>query len=106
MKNQSYYAFWENLLPEIKSILKLPPHLGNIRLSADDLKAAGKRADYRFTLEIVNAEKISYSNSSAVARDLVKVFLDDTDIREFADDKYVLLKMVKDFVLHISAMYE
>lgn len=106
MKKYSYCIFWENLLPEIKSILKVPPYLGNIQVPADDLKAVGKRADYRFTLDIVNAEEISYTNGSAVARDLVKVFLDDTDVREFADDKYVQLRMDKDFVLHISAMYE
>ncbi|SDF60250.1 hypothetical protein SAMN04488121_102398 [Chitinophaga filiformis] len=101
-KQELYVAIWKKALPDMLAMLEIFPHHGAIEFPSNDFFMVGDRQDYSFNLQIDNGKVVKISNST-VARDLADVFTSDVKAMIFAYDKKIVIKLNKNFTLHLSA---
>lgn len=103
-KQELYTTIWKNELPDILTFLEIFPHYGSKDLPAKDFIAAGNRdnSGFAFSIEFENGKVVKITNS-AVARDLANVITASAQAMAFFEDKRIVIKMDKNFTLHMSA---
>lgn len=99
MGKNYYTQMWKNTLPHIITLMKQGG--GDIQLFKQDFEATeGSREKYGFRLDIDNVN-IPTKRGSAVARDLKDVLEASADFRNLAKGKKWVIRMGKDFILHV-----
>lgn len=101
-----YESFWEDRLPLILEKIRMAFETRNtqeIILRSADFEKLGNRpkSGYTFRMDIPNGI-VPTKGGSSVARDLKRVLDNSAAFRQMAADKDMVIRMGKDFVLHVE----
>ena len=105
--SHKYVELWQQVLPKILEFLADEENEGlELPLNGEMFVAVGNRVNsgYTFRLDIINGE-VPTKAYSAVARDLKAVLDDNKKFKEYAADKYIEMRLNKEFVMHILIHY-
>jgi hypothetical protein len=95
-----YEDIWRQVSDKIISTIKVGQNQ-EISLGANAFRTVGNRKSYSFSLEFNNAQVSNNTDGSAVARDLARVLQTKHTFKEASKGKRVILKLDREFVLHI-----
>lgn len=101
-KMGKYSNYWESQLSAIREKLKISSQPQQIRLSKTTFDQLGNRKKYSFNIQFTGVKVTNNIGGSAVARDLVKVMKDDSEIRKLLMGGNYKINMDNDFILHIQ----
>ena len=102
-----YFPLWKRYLPVFAiQFKKALTEEQEINFTKSDFHSLGNRnkADYGFSLELQNGKVKNNISSSAVARDLYEVLLNDPKIKELLQGKHYKLSLGKAYVLKIVSL--
>lgn len=100
-----YEGLWQKYRPALISLMKqASEEPQKYQLSKHEFTSIGDRAKakYSFRLEIKNAKALNTIQSSAIARDLLKVLNQSPTAIALSKDKVYVFRLDTNFILHIS----
>ncbi len=105
---KKYVNLWKNTLPAILEALEnvIESHeFRQIKMKEDSFIEIGNRisSGYTFRLDIVDGN-VPIKKGTAVARDLKTVLDDSPKFNKLSAGRYLLIRMGKDFILHIEEL--
>lgn len=106
--SHKYVELWQQVLPKILEFLADEENEElELPLNGEMFIAVGNRVNsgYTFRLDIVNGE-VPTKTGSAVARDLKCVLDDSKKFKEDVANKYIVIRLDKNFVLHVLIHYK
>ena len=96
-----YNDIWKAELPFIKEAIQKGSGCKELNESMFTIVGNRKASGYGFRLDIVHAN-VPTKSGSAVARDLKKELDADTEFKELAQGKRIIINMGKDFLLKVK----
>ncbi len=106
--SHKYVELWQQVLPKILEFLADEENEElELPLNGEMFIAVGNRVNsgYTFRFDIVNGE-VPTKAGSAVARDLKCVLDDSKKFKEYVANKYIVIRLDKNFVLHVLIHYK
>lgn len=99
MGKELYVEIWKDYLHEILSAIKNNGDI--IDLAPSRFRSAGNRIDYSFRLDINNGV-VPIKSGSAVARDLKMVLDENSEFKDIAKGKNIVIRLNTKFELIVS----
>ncbi len=96
-----YEKVWKPIQPQIKEAILSEKEI-RIPLSKSMFDAVGNRKSDSFNIQYENGKQMNNLDGSAVARDLDKLILGNSNIMRFLEGKTMKITMGKDYVLKIQ----
>ncbi|MCQ2330000.1 MAG: hypothetical protein MJZ93_05545 [Paludibacteraceae bacterium] len=98
-----YTQIWKNHLSDIIEIIK-GGESSFFQVEQEAFENAGNRpsSGYNFRTEFTNGECTNRPSGSAVGRDLAEVVEMSQEFREACNEKFVVIRMGKNFDLHVE----
>lgn len=98
-----YTQIWKNYLKDIIEIIR-KGESSSFDVEPEAFEHAGDRqsSGYGFRTEFTNGECTKRPSGSAVGRDLAEMVEMSRDFREVCNGKFVVIRMGKNFDLHIE----
>jgi hypothetical protein len=107
MKDEGKYLYlWMKYSDVIRLLLKKTDNENQkLQLYKHEFENGGRKAnsDYAFSFEVVNG-RAKTINTTAVARDLVKILDSDTAIKTFLKDRSIKVSMGKSLELQLEKL--
>lgn len=101
LNNSKYEAYWKNKLPQLKKVFSENSFPEEIILIKQDFEKMGNRKKYSFNIQFTGGSIANNLSSTAVARDLAKVILNDAEMRRLLNSGSYKIRLDKDFILHV-----
>ena len=97
-----YEVIWRRVMPMIKESLFTGKDFSSMQLTKSQFDAAGNRKSYSFNIQYQNGKLMNSLDSSAVARDLNRMIIENAEYKQLLKGKSVKLVMGKDFVFKVA----
>ena len=103
-QQELYTAIWRSNSPFFKQFLEGEEQHDSKQLDKNEFTSAGNRREggYVFRLELENGKTANNVSGSAVARDLRDYLVDSSFFRTLLQNKKVVFRLGKDFILRVE----